>query len=158
MTGTVAEIFTAPKAQAPMQSVLTAQLEKGRGIVGDRYFSSAGTFSDKLEGNGNSDWEVTLIESEEIDSFNETQFHDFSYGEFRRNLVTRDVRLNDLVGKQFNIGNVKLEGIRLCEPCATLAATVTKDVLPALIGRGGLRARILDSGRISVGDTIDSSI
>ncbi len=154
MTGTVVAIFTAPKGQAPVQSVQAAQLDAGRGIVGDRYFSSEGTFSEKLERKGNSDWEITLIETEEIDSFNETQGHGFSYGDFRRNVATRGVRLNSLVGKQFDVGAVKLEGIRLCEPCATLAATVTESVLPALVGRGGLRARILSSGRISVGDTV----
>jgi len=157
VTGTVVAIFTARAAQAPVQSVLTAQLDAGRGIVGDRYFSSEGTFSEKLEGKGRSDWEVTLIETEEIDNFNETQSHDFNYGDFRRNIATRGVRLNSLVGKQFDIGGVKLEGIRLCEPCTTLAATVTDSVLPDLVGHGGLRARILNSGRISVGDQVETS-
>ncbi len=154
-SGIVIAIFTAPEAQAPVQSVPTAQLEAGRGIVGDRYHSSAGTFSEKLERKSNSDWEVTLIETEEIDRFNETHGHDFSYGDFRRNIATRGVRLNSLVGQRFEIGSVKLEGIRLCEPCATLAATVAKSVLRALVGRGGLRARILNNGKISVGDAVD---
>ena len=117
MTGTIIAIFTASAAQAPTQSVPTAQLEAGRGIVGDRYYSSDGTFSEKLEGKGNSDWEVTLIETEEIDRFNEAHGHELGYGDFRRNIATRDIRLNSLVAKQFDIGGVKLAGIRLCEPC-----------------------------------------
>ncbi|MFQ5635046.1 MAG: hypothetical protein ACE5G3_06915 [Gammaproteobacteria bacterium] len=91
MTGTVVAIFTALEAQAPVQSVPTAKLEAGRGIVGDRYYCSEGTFSEKLEAKGNADWEVTLIESEEIDSFNETQGYDFRYGDFRRNIVTQGI-------------------------------------------------------------------
>ena len=155
MTGTIVEIFIAPEAQAPIQSVPVAQLEAGRGIMGDRYSSSEGTFSEKLEGKGKSDWEVTLIETEEIDNFNKTHGHNFSYGDFRRNVATSGVRLNSLVGKKFIIGGAKLEGIRLCEPCTTLAVTVTKSVLPGLVGRGGLRARILKSGKISVGDQVE---
>ena len=156
MTGTVIAIFTASAAQAPTQSVPIAQLEAGRGTVADRYYSSEGTFSEKLEGKGNSDWEVTLIETEEIDRFNEAHRHELGYGDFRRNIATRDIRLNSLVGKQFDIGGVKLAGIRLCEPCATLAATVTESVLPGLLGRGGLRARVLNGGQVSVGDAIDA--
>ncbi len=154
MTGTIIAIYTAPEAQAPTQSVSTAQLESGRGIVGDRYYSSEGTFSEKLERKSNSDWEVTLIEAEAIDHFNETHGHDFGYGDFRRNIATRGVSLNSLVGQEFDIGSVRLEGIRLCEPCTNLAATVAESVLPGLVGRGGLRARILNSGKISIGDAV----
>jgi len=156
MTGTVVAIFTAAAAEAPIQSVPTAQLQAGRGIVGDRYFTSDGTFSEKLEGKGNSDWEVTLIETEEIDNFNEQSGCKFGYGDFRRNIATRGIRLNSFVGTQFSIGGVKLEGIRLCEPCAHLAGLTDERVLPSLVGRGGLRARILNSGTISVGDGIDT--
>ena len=154
MNGSVLEIFTAPAAQTPVQSVSTAELIAGKGIVGDRYFSNEGTFSAKLETKGAADWEVTLIETEEIDRFNAALGADFSYGDFRRNIATCGIRLNPLVGQQFYVGDVLLEGIRLCEPCATLAATVAKSVLPDLIGRGGLRARILSGGQIAVGDNI----
>jgi len=162
MSGKVTAIFTAQKAQAQVQSVPTAELIAGKGLVGDRYFSHEGTFSEKLEDKGNADWEVTLIETEEIDRFNNNIAPDapeagFDYGDFRRNIATRGIRLNPLVGKQFFVGDVLLEGIRLCEPCATLASSVTKNVLPDLVGRGGLRARILNSGKISVGDYIHST-
>ena len=140
-----------------MQSVLKVELIAGKGILGDRYFSSVGTFSAKLEDRKAADWEVTLIETEEVERFNAAHGSDFSYGDFRRNIATHGIRLNPLVGQQFYVGEALLEGIRLCEPCATLASIVTKSVLPDLVGRGGLRARILNSGEISVGDTIHRS-
>ena len=157
MSGTVAAIFTAPEAKAPIQSVPTAQLEAGRGVVGDRYFTSEGTFSEKLEGKGRSDWEVTLIETEEIDSFNVAIGRNYDYGDFRRNIATRGVKLNLLVGKEFSIGGVSFEGIRLCEPCAHLASIVEERILPALVSRGGLRARVLNNGKITVGDLVETS-
>jgi MOSC domain-containing protein YiiM len=155
VTSIIAGIFTSPKAAANIQSVPTAHLEAGRGIVGDRYFASDGTFSEKLEGRGNSDWEVTLIETEEIDRFNEEIGSDLGYGDFRRNIATRGIKLNSLVGQRFSVGGVELEGIRLCEPCAHLASLVDDRILPAMVGRGGLRARILGGGEISVGDRIE---
>lgn len=154
MTGRVTAIFIAPVAAAPLQPVPSALLEAGRGIVGDRYFSSEGTFSGKLEVRGNADWEVTLIETEEIDDFNERFGCKFGYADFRRNIAMQGIRLNSFVGQQFFIGGARLEGIRLCEPCAHLAGLTDDRVLPGLVGRGGLRARIVSSGTVSVGDRV----
>ena len=137
-----------------MESISTAELISGQGVVGDRYLNGTGTFSKKLA--GLPDVELTLIESEEIDSFNVQFNYQFGYGEFRRNIVTTGVRLNDFEGKEFTVGNVRLKGIRLCEPCAHLANILTQDIMPELVHRTGLRAQILTSGTIKVGDQFAS--
>lgn len=152
MTGQVVAIYLASEASGPMRAVPIAQLDQGRGIVGDRYYEGTGTFSGKLR--GKPDAEVTLIESEEIDAFNRAAGLSLDHGALRRNVVTRGVRLNELVGVRFQIGAVTLAGIRLCEPCAHLAATVAPQVLPALAHRAGLRAAIIVSGGIRPGDRL----
>lgn len=140
-----------------MISVGEAQLKVGRGIVGDRYHAGAGQFSKKLEKSGNGDWQLTLIEIEEIQNFTEAENLLLGPGEFRRNVITAGVRLNSLVGRPFLLDGVRVEGIRLCEPCSYLARLVTSKVLPGMVNRCGLRARILDSGTIRVGGKIELS-
>jgi MOSC domain-containing protein YiiM len=152
MSGEVVAIFASPSPGGTMRSLSEAQLEAGRGLVGDRYYLRAGTFSKKLE--GKPDVELTLIESEEIERFNASYDLALGLGEPRRNVVTRGVRLNELVGRRFRIGAVTAEGIRLCEPCAHLAATVTSAVLPGLVHRAGLRASVIASGTIRPGDAV----
>lgn len=152
MNAKVLAIYITSAAGSPLDSIEEAQLVAGHGIVGDRYYSNIGTFSKKLA--DLPDTEVTLIESEEIDHFNETQGHTLDYGQLRRNIVTKGIRLNDLVDKEFRIGHVGLKGIRLCEPCAYLSKLTTPDVLPGLVHRAGLRAAILQSGTIKPGDSL----
>lgn len=151
--GKVKSIFICESAAMPMQSIPLAELVAGKGIVGDRYFNETGTFSAKLAGKPSR--EATLIEVENIDEFNGTFSHDFAEPEFRRNIVTSGICLNDLVGKQFSVGKTVLRGIKLCEPCTHLQALLVDDVLPGLVGKGGLRAEIVVGGQISVGDSID---
>ena len=136
-----------------MQQVTTAELEAGKGIVGDRYHEEGGTFSKKLH--GLPDKELTLIESEFIDAFNGEFDKSFGYGDFRRNVITRGIRLNDLVGKEFNIGKLRLRGIRLCEPCSHLASLLVPEVVPGLLHKAGLRAQVLEGGTLSVGDELN---
>jgi MOSC domain-containing protein YiiM len=122
----------------------------GKGFEGDRYFKASGTYSD----HPGPAREVTLIEAEAIDAMardNELTIH---AGDARRNLVTRGVPLNHLVGREFTVGSVRLRGIRLCEPCSHLEGLTKRGVLAALIHRGGLRAQILSEGVIRVGDLI----
>jgi len=138
-----------------MRSVDKARLEKGRGIVGDRYYSGNGTFSEKLKSSADS--QVTLIESEQVDRFNRLNELDLDYGALRRNVVTQGIELNKLVNVQFRVGEVLLEGIRLCEPCAYLAGLITDKVLPGLVHRGGLRARIISGGSIMPADRIETT-
>lgn len=153
MTGNVFKIFISKSPKTEMQSILSASLVAGKGIEGDRYFHGKGTFSEKLKNNPSV--ELTLIEKEEIDKFNEAYNQNHNYGDLRRNIVTEGFRLNDYVGKEFTIGNIKLKGIRLCEPCPYLAETVNSLVLPHLIGVGGLRAQIITSGTIKQGDIVN---
>lgn len=154
---TIHSIHLASRAGEPMASVTDAQLDAGRGIVGDRYHAGIGEFSKKLERGGKGDWQLTLIEIEEINRFVEGQGLSLGPGEFRRNIVTSGVRLNSLVGKVFFLDGIRLEGVRLCEPCAYLAGLVTETVLPGMVGRCGLRARVLDGGKIQVGGKVDPS-
>ncbi|WP_188149729.1 MOSC domain-containing protein [Teredinibacter waterburyi] len=148
----VEEIIIAETAGGEMVAQQSAELVAGQGIVGDRYFSSQGTFSDLLL--ESQDFEVTLIEQEEIEAFNEAAGLDYSASDFRRNIVTRGVRLNDLEGREFSVGEVRLRGVRLCEPCGYLAGRIGKVVLKHMMHKAGLRAQIITGGFISQGDAI----
>ncbi len=152
MTGKIKEIYIAEAGANPSYQS-SVQVEANKGIVGDRYYNGAGTFSEKLSGNRKS--EITFIASEEIDQFNATQNESLGYGDVRRNVVTERVQLKDLIGKEFSIGQARFLGIEHCEPCSHLAATVNEKVLPHL-AHTGLRAAILESGEIKTGDALTS--
>ena len=149
MTAVVLGVYTCAASGGPMNPIAEATLEPGRGIVGDRYHAGAGTFSKKLK--GRPDAEITLIESEEIDRFNAAQSLAVKTGDFRRNVVTIGIRLNDLVGVKFSVGAAVLEGIRLAEPCAHLAGLVSSKCcrlwsIARVCGRASSRAAW--SGRV----------
>ena len=150
--GTVISINIAADASAPMQSVGEARAIPGRGLEGDRYFAHKGTFS-KPE----PDRELTLIEAEAIEAMKRELDVDYALADSRRNVVTRGVPLNHLVGKEFLIGEVKARGLRLCEPCSHLQKLSHEKVLPGLVHRGGLRAQILSEGMIRVGGIVKES-
>jgi MOSC domain-containing protein YiiM len=133
-----------------MRSVDRARAIPGKGLEGDRYFDATGTYSDK-PGPGR---EVTLIESEAIDAMARDNGITIPAGAARRNVVTRGTPLNHLVGKEFEVGRVRLLGIRLCEPCSHLESLTRKGLIAGLVHRGGLRAQILTEGEIRVGDPI----
>ena len=147
--GTVISIHIAADAAAPMQTLSEAHAVPGRGIEGDRYFEHKGTFSKPQP-----DRELTLIEAEAIEAMKHELDVDYGLGDSRRNVVTRGVPLNHLVGKEFWIGEVKARGLRLCEPCGHLQKLSHEKVLPGLTHRGGLRAQILTEGLIRVGETV----
>ncbi len=151
MSGTLRGIYVATEAGGAMTHRDTAHLVAGRGIEGDRYFERAGTFSPEEP---SPDHEVTLVAAEEVERFTQETGLTISPGELRRNLLTEGVDLNAWVGRRFRIGDVELEGIRLCEPCRTLAAQVAPEVLTVLAHRAGLRARVVNDGRIRVGDAV----
>ncbi len=152
MQGRIHKIFIADSANSKPISLTKAELIAGKGIKGDRYYKGTGTFSEMLAGKPLS--ELTLIAKERVDEFNQ-QFHfDFSYAEFRRNLITERIELNQLVDKTFYIGDVELLGIKLCEPCPHLAALLTPQVLPSLTGKAGLRAQILNGGTLQINQTL----
>jgi MOSC domain-containing protein YiiM len=147
--GTLESIYIAVAAEAPMRSVDSARAIPGVGLEGDRYALKIGTFSKPLP-----DRELTLIEAEAIDAIKHDYALELAPGGTRRNLVMRGVPLNHLVGKEFRIGEVKIRGIRLCEPCAHLERMTGQPVIKSLSHRGGLRAQILSEGAIQVGDVI----
>ena len=123
----------------------------GRGLEGDRYAAGIGTFS-----NHKGQRDVSLIESEAIETFERESGTSLSAAESRRNVLTRGVRLNDLVGKEFQVGNVRMLGLRLCEPCTHLVRLTRQPAtLRGLVHRGGLYAAILNEGEVAVGDSID---
>jgi hypothetical protein len=146
-------IHLADAAAGPVRAVPQATAIPGRGLATDRYERAVGTFSDWPK-----DHELTLVEAEVIEDLAQNHDVHFAPGETRRNLTTRNVRLNALVGQRFRIGpDVECEGTRLCEPCDHLERVTNRPNLCRLMkGRGGLRARILTAGTIRVGDTIAS--
>jgi MOSC domain-containing protein YiiM len=149
--GTLIGIYVADAAGTPMRSTDRADFVAGQGIAGDRYFAGTGTYSPIAK---KPSQEVTLIEQEEIDAFNAAHRGTIGAEDLRRNLVTRGIALNDLVGVEFAIGGVVLKGIRLCEPCAYIADRTRPDVLPAMAHRAGLRAAVIVPGTARVGDSI----
>ncbi len=150
-TGTVEFIYIAPKATAPTVSVPEVLAIPGVGLEGDRYALRQGTFF-KPE----PDYELTLIEAEAIEALKRDYNVELAPGEARRNLVTRGIALNHLVGRDFRIGAVKARGIRLCEPCDHLQRLTGRQLIKGLRHRGGLRAQILTQGAIRVGDSVSS--
>jgi MOSC domain-containing protein YiiM len=149
-TGEVVSIHIAIKAEASMRSVDAVRTIPGKGLEGDRYFSTSGTYSNQ-PGSGR---EITLIESEAIEAMARDNDVRIEAGDARRNVVTRGVPLNHLVGHDFSIGEVRLRGVRLCEPCAHLEGLTRRGVLGGLVHRGGLRAEILTEGTIRAGDAV----
>ncbi|MBL4638847.1 MAG: MOSC domain-containing protein [Proteobacteria bacterium] len=154
MEGSVKDILTAEKSGIDLQSNTSVELFAGKGIVGDRYYSAQGTFSQALE--GEPDFEITLIEQEQIDAFNQQTGFNYAAADFRRNIVTTGIDLNELEGKEFTVGNVRLKGIRLCEPCAYLSSLLGPEVLEHMLHKAGLRAQILTDGILHVSDKVMS--
>jgi hypothetical protein len=149
--GRVTLILLSPSPASPMQAVGEAHAVPGRGLEGDRYYEGCGTFSPEAQ---KPDYELTLIETEKIEDFARESGLPFTASEARRNIVTSRVDLNALAGREFSIGNVRVRGIRLCEPCNYLAKISWPEALPGLVHKGGLRAQILTDGVIRCGDEI----
>jgi MOSC domain-containing protein YiiM len=151
MSGRLESIHIARSAAGEMETLATAELLAGQGIVGDRYLEGAGTFSKAVPG---PDHEITLVEVEELAAFNAAHSLSLPPAAFRRNLATSGIRLNDLVGQEFAVGDAIIRGIRLCEPCRHLIQFTHSAVLMELRGRCGLRAEIVQGGVIRPGDVI----
>mgnify|MGYP001765818774 CR=1 FL=1 len=150
---TIIAIYITPTHSQPTQSRDTVRVVPGLGPEGDRYFGPPGT-PGKRSGSGR---DITLIEIEALEALEAERNVHLDPAEARRTLVTRGIALNELVGKEFQVGAVTLRGVRLCEPCEHLAGLTDPRVLPGLLHRGGLRADILTEGTISVGDPITIS-
>jgi hypothetical protein len=141
--GRVEAILTSPDAESPLARRERVEAVEGRGLEGDRYFEGRGTFSGPGHG-----YEVTLVEAEVLDSV------DLPWEQARRNIVTRGIALNALVGHCFTVGSVKCVGRRLAEPCSHLEKLARPGLLRPLVHRAGLRADILQGGVIERGDEI----
>ena len=148
--GEVVSIHVASKAGMPLEARAQVVAIARRGLEGDRYFVGTGYWSK----NAGVDREVTLIEIEAIEALSREKKIELAPEAARRNLVTRGVPLNHLVGREFQVGVVRLHGIRLCEPCPYLESLTAHGVLAGLIHRGGLRAKIIAGGAIQIGDVI----
>jgi hypothetical protein len=147
--GTVEGIFTAPSAGEPARPTEQVRALAGRGLAGDRHTDGKGTFPSGMPGSA-----LTLIEAEVCESFDPPLAAD----EHRRNLLTRGIDLNSLVGHEFQVGSVRCRGMRLCEPCRVVDGYASRPVLRALVHRGGLRADILEDGVVHVGDEVRSTV
>jgi hypothetical protein len=141
--GSVAGILTAPDAESPLTRVETVEAIAGRGLKGDRYYDGRGTFSGPGHG-----YQLTLVEAEVLASI------DLPWEQARRNIVTRGIALNGLVGHRFKVGAVECIGRRLAEPCSHLESLARPGLLRPLVHRGGLRADILEGGSITIGDQV----
>lgn len=143
-------IFIAEHSLGKQVQVDKIELITGKGIVGDRNF-------DRAQWPGQN---ITFIEIEEIEAFNNNYQQRIHLADTRRNIITQGIRLNALVGKIFTIGDVRFKGVELCEPCATLGKLLgndtlaAKDVVKAFVHKSGLRADVLSDGEIQYGMSI----
>jgi hypothetical protein len=144
-TGRIEAIFVAPEAGAPPRALAEARALADRGLEGDRHVVGKGTFPSGLPGSA-----LTLIEAEVCESFSPP----LDAAEHRRNVVTRGIDLNRLVGHEFVLGGVRCRGMRLCEPCMVLERYASRPLLRALVHRGGLRADVLQDGDLRLGDKV----
>jgi len=145
--GLVAGLLVAPDAETPLVRLDSVEAIADRGLEGDRYAIGRGTFSTPGRG-----YQLTLVEAEVLDSV------DLSWEQARRNIVTRGVALNALVGRRFVVGSVECVGRRLAEPCSHLEKLARPGLLRPLVHRAGLRADIVVGGTITVGDAVRAVI
>ena len=144
----VVAIHITPTAGAPTRKMDSAQLRARRGIEGDHHCLDA---APEQARNGR---DITLIETEALEAMQRDYGIALPPSESRRNVLTRGISLNHLVGKEFRLGKARLVGVRLCEPCAYLEKLTQPGVREALVHRGGLRATILEDGTVQPGDEI----
>ncbi len=150
--GKVVGIYIAPQRGEPTIFVEQVHVVPGRGIEGDRFFHTR-TEEDESVKPGT---EITLMELEAIEAMHQDGVR-ISADQTRRNIITSGILLNELVGKSFTVGTIRLRGIRLCEPCDYLADRTDQRIKQSMTHRGGLRADILTDGLIHLNDPIKSS-
>lgn len=152
MDAAIEEIYLASgrRGAGERRRVERARAVAGMGLEGDLHFRAAGT-PKRRERDGR---DLTLIEAEALEGLARDAGIELAPGQHGRNVVTRGIRLNDLVGRRFAVGEAECYGDRLCDPCAHLQARTQPGVLRGLVERGGLRASILRGGELSVGDGV----
>lgn len=148
--GEVVAIHVAGTHSTPVEAREEVSVVARRGIRGDRHFRWADDA--RTPGAGE---DLTLIEAEAVDAVGREFDIELGPGEHRRNVTTRGIALNDLVGKRFRVGDALCQGVMLCEPCRHLERLTEDGLIEALVHRGGLRADVLDSGTVGVGDPIE---
>ena len=154
MSGKIVKLLISKDPKSTMLNLNQIVLEAGKGIFGDRYYNQEGTFSNK--GEIEPDRDVTLIEIEKIDALNKEHNLDITAEDLRRNIVVSNCDLNSLVDKEFQIGEVVLKGLRLCEPCKYLSDKLNeKKVLSEMVHKAGLRAQIIKSGSIDLNSQVE---
>src|SRR5687768_12797681 len=146
--GKVEAIFITSTNGTPMRSVDAVRAHAGKGPEGDRNFFKDGSPPKEF------DRQLTLIEAEAVEGARREYEVQLDPIETRRNILTRGVALNHLVGKEFQVGSVRLRGTMLCEPCGHLEKLTRPGVKRSLVHRGGLCAQILSDGEIRVGDPV----
>lgn len=144
MAGRVEGIYITGEHGALPEPVESVRALAGRGLEDNRYF-----YDDAPAGRA-----ITLIAAEAVEAMEREHGISIEPRESRRNVVTRGVDVNDLVGKRFRVGDVECQGIELCEPCADLQAMTKPGVIKGLLHRGGLNADILSDGAITLGDAV----
>jgi MOSC domain-containing protein YiiM len=144
MSGRVEGIFITPDRGAMPEPVDSVRALAGRGLEGNRYF-----FDVAPPGCA-----ITLIAAEALEAMEREHGISLEARATRRNVVTRGLDVNDLVGKRFRVGDVECEGVELCEPCAHLESMTKPGIIKGLVHRGGLNADILNDGEINVGDAV----
>jgi len=149
LVGVVEAIHIASSAGKSVRAVEAISAIPGVGLEGDRYAGGLGHYTDARVSR-----DLTLIEAEALETLEREHGIELASGETRRNVTTRGVALNDLVGRRFWVGGILCAGTRLCEPCQYLADLTGKPLLRALVHRGGLRADILRAGVIRRGDEV----
>jgi MOSC domain-containing protein YiiM len=145
MAGRVEGIYLAAEHGELPEPVESVQAFAGRGLEGNRYF---------FDGNAPAGCALTLIAAEAVEAMDQEHGISIEPRESRRNVVTRGIDVNELVGKRFRVGDVECQGIELCEPCTTLQAMTKPGIIKGLAHRGGLNADILSDGAINVGDAV----
>jgi MOSC domain-containing protein YiiM len=150
LTGSVEGIYLASEHAAPTAPVERVSLVAGRGLEGDRHYSAG---EPNEPGSGH---DLTLIEAEALEALASETGIVLPAGDARRNVVTRGVALNDLVGRPFRVGRVRCVGVEPCDPCRHLERLTQAGVLRGLVGRGGLAADVVEGGEIAVGDPVEA--
>ena len=145
MAGRVEGIYISAEHGNLPEPVESVRAHAGRGLEGNRYF---------FDGDAPPGAALTLIAAEAVEALDEEHGISIEARESRRNVVTRGIDVNELVGKRFRIGGVECEGVQLCEPCTTLQGMTQPGIIKGLTHRGGLNANILSDGEISVGDAV----
>jgi MOSC domain-containing protein YiiM len=147
MAGSVVSIAIRPAKGAPPRPVREVRAVVGRGLEGDHDFDRPNAAADP-EG------DVTLVETEAVEALRRDYGLALSACDSRRNVATRGIALNHLVGREFRVGVVRLRGIKLCEPCGHLEKVTGLAVRPGLVHRGGLRAQVVEGGVLREGDAV----